>query len=119
LDPSELPSLLMTALQYNDFPTVDAGLWSVWAFRGDTTKHVFKHNATNFIASAHNTVRDFNTSFYGVAMNGQSWEMESKLNFACWWQQRRELLLDCHPSYDHDISRWTVATMAIGNTKAA
>lgn len=80
LDPSEIPKLLMTALRNNDFPLVDSGLTSVWAFSGDTTRHIFQHNVTDFVESAHETAREFNTSFYAVAMHGQTWEMETPLN---------------------------------------
>jgi len=80
LPPDEIPSLLMTALQLNDFPTVDAGLKSVWEFSGDTTKFVFQNNRTDFISTAHKTKDEFLTSFYGCAMAGQSWNMETPLN---------------------------------------
>ena len=33
-----------------------------------------------FIESCHETADEFPTSFYGVAMNGQSWTMETELN---------------------------------------
>jgi hypothetical protein len=80
LRPEELPLLLMTALRHNDFPHVDSGLQSVWAFCGDTTRHLFQHNMTDFIISAHDTANEFPTSFYGNALYGQHWEVESELN---------------------------------------
>jgi len=80
LEAKHIPSLLMHALELNDFPTVDAGLHSMWAFAGDTTKFVFANNTTDFVESAHQTCRDFPTSFYGCAMNGSSWTIETQLN---------------------------------------
>jgi hypothetical protein len=70
----------MQALSSNDFPTTDAGLRSVWAFAGDTTRHIFQHNETDFVVSAHETAREFATSFYGNAMAGQSWKMLTDLS---------------------------------------
>ena len=80
LSPEELPVLLMEALRLNDFPHVDSGLQSVWAFCGDTTRHLFQNNMTDFIVSAHDTANEFPTSFYGNALHGRHWELESKLN---------------------------------------
>ena len=76
LQPHDIPPLLMTALQCNDFPTVDAGLRAMWEF----SSFIFQHNITDFIQSAHDTARDFPTSFYGAAMNGRSYEMETAVN---------------------------------------
>ena len=72
----------MEALKYNDFPTADASLRSVWAYARDTTRHIFPNNHTDFIfiVSAHETADNFPTSFYGIAFHGQSWEMETPLN---------------------------------------
>ena len=78
--PEDIPSLLMQALQWNDFPTVDAGLQSMWAFSSDTTKFVFANNFTDFVHTAHQTREQFPTSFYGSAMEGQSWSVETPLN---------------------------------------
>lgn len=80
LDPEDIPALLMDALRMNDLPTKNAGLCSVWAFAGDTTRHIFKHNLTDFIESAHETAGTMATSFYGVAMKGKEWSMETRLN---------------------------------------
>ena len=80
LAPGEIPSLLMQALECNDFPAVDDGLRSVWAFSGDATRFVFGDNETEFVASAHQTAEEFPTSFYGSAMNGQSWQVETPIN---------------------------------------
>lgn len=80
LAPEDIPPLLMTALSFNDFPTVDAGLKSVWAFAGDTTRFIFQNNETDFIKSAHETAKAFPTSFYGNAMNGKEWELETPIN---------------------------------------
>ena len=80
LKPEDIPPLLMEALQFNDFPNVDSGLKSVWRFAGPTTRHIFQHNRTEFIESAHETANTMPTSFYGAAMYGQSWAMESVLN---------------------------------------
>lgn len=80
LPPAELPSLLMLALRQNDLPVKDAGLVSMWEFAGDTTRFVFQNNKTEFIESAHETAAKWPTSFYGAAMNGKSWVMDSPLN---------------------------------------
>jgi len=80
LAPEDIPPLLMKALENNDFPNVDDGLKAVWAFSGDTTKFVFQNNRTDFIITAHETAQQFVTSFYGAAMNGKSWDMETELN---------------------------------------
>ena len=80
LPPEDVPILLMKSLELNDFPHVDAGLESMWAFAGDTTRHIFKQNRTDFIESAHETADRFPTSFYGAAMHGKSWSMETSLN---------------------------------------
>jgi hypothetical protein len=81
LSPEEIPPLLMMALQKNDIPTVDSGLKAMWEFAGGTTKFVFDFNCTEFIESAHETAKQFPTSFYGVAMlHGSSWEMTTPLN---------------------------------------
>lgn len=80
LPPEDLPVLLMQSLALNDFPHVDAGLESMWNFAGDTTRHIFNQNMTDFIESAHETADRFPTSFYGAAMNGKSWSMETSLN---------------------------------------
>jgi hypothetical protein len=80
LPPEDIPTLLMGALRMNDVPTKNAGLLSVWEFAGDTTRHIFEHNITDFIESAHETAATMATSFYGVAMNGKDWKLESPLN---------------------------------------
>lgn len=80
LDPEEIPTLLMMALENNDNPTPNVGLISMWHFAGGNTHHVFKHNMTDFIESAHETANEFPTSFYGAAMYGQGWSMESGIN---------------------------------------
>ena len=80
LRPEEIPPLLMKALEFNNVPHVNAGLESMWAFAGDTTRHVFQKNITDFIESAHETANQFPTSFYGAAMYGTSWSLETELN---------------------------------------
>mmetsp|Transcript_31322 Transcript_31322/g.93802 ORF Transcript_31322/g.93802 Transcript_31322/m.93802 type:complete len:252 (-) Transcript_31322:237-992(-) len=80
LKPGEIPTLLMKALEWNDFPEIDSGLSSMWEFAGGNTKHVFKQNVTEFVESALETAETLPTSFYGVAMNGRSWEMETGIN---------------------------------------
>ena len=70
----------MHAVRHNDTPDKDAGLKSMWEFAGDTTRHVFQHNRTDFIQSAHETAAEWPTSFYGNAMRGESWQMKSPLN---------------------------------------
>jgi hypothetical protein len=70
----------MEALKYNDFPTVDAGLKAMWTFAGDTTRHIFEQNRTEFIEMAHETANTLPTSFYGAAMYGKSWAVETPLN---------------------------------------
>ena len=80
LEPEELPILLMQALSANDFPELDSGLRSMWAFAGDTTRHIFQQNETEYIESAHETADGFPTSFYGNAFYGKSWKMLTPLN---------------------------------------
>lgn len=80
LPPAELPALLMKALELNDFPEVDAGLRSMWAFSGDSTRFIFKNNRSEFVESARETAALYPTSFYGMAMSGQGWELEGELN---------------------------------------
>jgi hypothetical protein len=80
LHPEEIPPLLMEALQNNDIPDIDAGLNAMWDFAGGNTKYIFEYNRTSFIESAHETANQFPTSFYGVAMYGKSWKMETPLN---------------------------------------
>ncbi len=46
LEPDEIVSLLMTALENPDVPVADAGLVAMWEFATDTTKFVFKNNRT-------------------------------------------------------------------------
>lgn len=78
--PSEIPSLLMTALANNDSPTYDNGLRVMWEYSGDTTRWIFKNNRTEFVESAHETAAQFATSFYGAALNGRQWTLEGPLN---------------------------------------
>ena len=80
LNPEDLPTLLMNALSHNDFPEIDTGLHSMWAFAGETTRHIFQHNETDYIESAHETANQFPTSFYGNAFYGRSWKMITPLN---------------------------------------
>jgi hypothetical protein len=70
----------MNALRFNNLPYKDAGLYAIWEFAGDTTRYIFQNNRTEFVESAHTTVDTMSTSFYGVAMNGQYWTMETPLN---------------------------------------
>lgn len=79
LPAAELPPLLMQALQLNDFPEIDAGLHAMWAFVGDSTRFIYKNNETEFIEDAHTTANTLPTSFYGMAMHGREWEMETEL----------------------------------------
>ena len=80
LHPEEIPTLLMIGLTNNHYPIIDAGLISMWHFAGDTTRHIFQNNMTEFIESAHETANTLPTSFYGSAMYGLEWMMESGLN---------------------------------------
>lgn len=84
LAPENLPALLMDALRMNDLPVTDAGLCSVWEFSGETTRHIFQNNRTDFIESAHETAETMGTSFYGVAMKGREWSMEIPINRVGW-----------------------------------
>lgn len=79
LNVEDIVPLLMTALKKNDFPEENSGLKSMWAFAGDTTRFVFQNNMTEFIESCHETADQWPTSFYGVAMNGQSWNIETEI----------------------------------------
>ena len=80
LQPGCLPTLMMEALTLNDFPEIDSGLRSMWAFAGETTRHIFQPNETEYIESAHETANSFPTSFYGNALYGKSWKMLTPLN---------------------------------------
>lgn len=80
LSPEDIPPLLMEALQNNDVPDIDSGLQSMWEFAGGNTHFIFEQNVTDFIESAHETAHEFPTSFYGAAMYGQSWNIETELN---------------------------------------
>ena len=89
LPPQDVPPLLMHALSNNDSPHPDAGLHSMWAFAGDTTRFVYRNNRSEFVEDAHETAASLPTSFYGTAMRGQSWEMEGSMNMvgqpeSCW-----------------------------------
>lgn len=46
LQPEDIVPLLMTALENNNVPEVDAGLVSMWEFATDTTKFIFQNNIT-------------------------------------------------------------------------
>ena len=81
LAPEDLPALLMEALRWNDVPTDDAGLRAMWAFAGDTTRFLYQNKITEFLEDAHETADTLPTSFYGVAMHGESWELEGPLNY--------------------------------------
>jgi hypothetical protein len=52
----------------------------MWNFAGDTTRHIFQNNMTDFIESAHETADQWPTSFYGCAFYGKQWSMETPLN---------------------------------------
>jgi len=81
LPPDDIPALLMTALSQNDTPYENAGLESMWYFaEGSATHHIFQNNMTDYIESAFQTAIEFPTSFYGVALYGLSWEMETNIN---------------------------------------
>ena len=54
---------MMKALPLNDNPEMDAGLRSMRAFAGDTTRLIFQQNETEYIESAHDTADNFPTSF--------------------------------------------------------
>ena len=79
IPPAELPGLLMRALKLNDFPEVDSGLLSMWAFAGDTMRFLYQNNSTEFVKDAHETADSLPTSFYGTAMRGQSWALEGNM----------------------------------------
>jgi hypothetical protein len=56
----------------------------MWAFAAGNTKHVFQQNLTAFIESAHETAdhlaHETADHFYGVALQGRAWTMETPLN---------------------------------------
>ena len=113
LPPEDIPSLLMKALENNDFPNVDDGLKSVWAFSGDTTKFIFQNNRTDFIMTAHETAQEFATSFYGSC---PEWKIVGPGNRAesC----RGQKWMDCYASHQDHLLRRETAKMAVGVTKA-
>jgi hypothetical protein len=106
LKPEDIAPLLMTALTKNKNNSNDndskssssssrdnnAGLISMWDFSSDITKYIFKNNITEYIDSCYETANEFPTSFYGVALNGRSWEIETLINLvgpktetsSCW-----------------------------------
>ena len=114
LPAAELPPLLMQALQLNDFPEIDAGLHAMWAFVGDSTRFIYKNNETEFIEDAHTTANTLPTSFYGMAMHGREWEMETELTRG----QRPRSRVDRHANHAHRVLRWANAAMAMGAAKA-
>mmetsp|Transcript_15986 Transcript_15986/g.29080 ORF Transcript_15986/g.29080 Transcript_15986/m.29080 type:complete len:238 (+) Transcript_15986:109-822(+) len=81
LRPEDMPSLLMRALWNNHEPNENSGLKSMWEFAGGHTKHIFQQNITEFVESAHETANTLPTSFYGVAMYGKEWSIETPLNY--------------------------------------
>jgi len=52
----------------------------MWDFSGDITRQSFHQNITDFIQMAHTDAEVRPASFYGMALNGQSWEMQTELN---------------------------------------
>ena len=80
IKPEDVIPLIMHSLNNNDIPNKDSGLKLVWGFSSEITKHIFKYNITEFIESCHETANEFPTSFYGIAMNGKSWEVETDIN---------------------------------------
>ena len=91
LKPEDIAPLLMTALSQNNNSSSssssssnrdhNAGLISMWDFSSDITKYIFKNNMTEFIESCYETSNEFPTSFYGVALHGVSWEIETVINY--------------------------------------
>ena len=79
IQPQALPTLLMEALENNNFPDVDSGLRTMWQFASDTTRFIYKGNLTEFIEDAHETADTLPTSFYGVAFHGKGWEFEGEM----------------------------------------
>ena len=71
----------MEALKKNNFPELDSGLAMTWGFFGDSSKYIFGHNYSDFVACAHQTADEFPTSFYGAAMHGASYQMLGAMNF--------------------------------------
>ena len=53
--PSEIPSLLMTALANNDSNTYDKVLRVILEYICDTTRWILKNNRNEFVESAHET----------------------------------------------------------------
>ena len=80
IKPEDVIPLIMHSLNNNDIPNKDSGLKLVWGFSSEITKHIFKYNITEFIELCHETANEFPTSFYGIAMNGKSWEVETDIN---------------------------------------
>jgi hypothetical protein len=80
LPPEEIPSLLMKSLELNDFPNDDSGLYSLWDFSSGMLRQSCQQNVTAFIEAAHQDADYIPTSFYGMALNGKSWEVETTLN---------------------------------------
>jgi hypothetical protein len=80
LSPEDIPSLLMKGLEMNDYPNDDSGLHSLWNFSSGMLRQSFQQNLTVFIEAAHQDADHIPTSFYGMALNGNSWKVETALN---------------------------------------
>jgi len=77
LEPGDIPPLLMHALFFNDEPSPDAGLRSMWDFTGAPTRRKFYSNdLPTFLAEAKAQAREWPASFFGAALAGRSWELE-------------------------------------------
>jgi hypothetical protein len=77
--PEELPSLMMKALKRNNIPRADAGLQAMWDFAGEITHGAHKHDMQDFVMQAHRDVASRPASFYGMALEGISWQVETPL----------------------------------------
>lgn len=78
--PEDIPSLLMKGLEMNDYPNDDSGLHSLWNFSSGMLRQSFQQNLTVFIEAAHQDADHIPTSFFGMALNGNSWKVETALN---------------------------------------
>ena len=70
----------MKALKLNDFPNIDAGVQALWNFSGEITRRAYKHDMDEFFRRAHQDAMARPASFYGMALEGKSWEIETSLN---------------------------------------
>lgn len=74
LGPHEIPSLLMKAMELNDFPHNDAGFISLWEFHTCGVHRSYGSDIYKFIAHSKSVAEHAPTSFYGMAPEAKKLE---------------------------------------------